>query len=164
MHPLLSNILISSLIISIIASFWLIFILWMNPRIFLHDYPPGIQAKVPPKHEEEKKLSIWLGIPFILFLIIAPFFSTLAVRVQLGKQFWILWLSASGVFFIFNLVDWLILDWLIFCTITPAFLVIPGSEGMPEYKDYRFHFIGFLKGTLISIIIGFLIAGVIWFL
>jgi hypothetical protein len=48
--------------------------------------------------------------------------------------------------FVFNVVDWLILDWFMFCTLTPRLVVIPGSEGLAAYKDYGFHFRGFLHG------------------
>lgn len=150
------------LIISLIASVWLMFILWVNPRIFLHDYPPGIQAKVPPKTKQEKQLSYWLGIPFILILIVGPLLSTLSIEKQVGANFWMLWFYAAGLIFIFNLVDWLILDWLFFCSITPKIMVIPGSEGMKEYKDYRFHFIGFLKGMGFTAVGGLLIAIIVY--
>jgi len=56
------------------------------------------------------------------------------------------------------------LDWLLFCTITPGFVVIPGSEGMEEYKDYWFHFRGFLKGTIFSIAAGLVIAAIVMLL
>ena len=48
--------------------------------------------------------------------------------------------------FVFNLFDLLVLDWLLFCTIQPRMMVLPGTQGMAGYRDYRFHFIGFLKG------------------
>jgi hypothetical protein len=32
-------------------------------------------------------------------------------------------------------------------------MVLPGTEGMAGYRDYRFHFVGFLKG------LGFCAAG-----
>jgi len=35
-----------------------------------------------------------------------------------------------------------VLDWLIFVTIQPDFVVIPGTEGLAGYKDYGFHFLG----------------------
>jgi hypothetical protein len=54
-----------------------------------------------------------------------------------------IFLSVAGVVFLFNLVDWLILDWLIVCTITPKFMVLPGTEGMAGYKNYATHFRGF---------------------
>jgi len=69
--------------------------------------------------------------------------------------------SVSGVLFLFNVVDWLILDWLIFCTFTPAFAVIPGTEGMAGYKNYAMHFRGFLIGTVFSAAAGLVIAGII---
>jgi len=59
--------------------------------------------------------------------------------------------------FLFHLVDWLILDWLIVCTITP-FVVIPGTEGMAGYNNYAMHFRGFLIGMVISVVMGVLIA------
>lgn len=158
----IAKILVDGLIISLVASACLLLIMSINPRIMLHDYPAAIQAKVPPKTEKEKQLSYWLGIPFILILFIGPLISTLLVAEQLGSQFFLLWLHASGVIFIFNVFDWLILDWLIFCTITPKIMVIPGSEGMQEYKDYRFHFIGFLKGAIFSLLGGLFVAAIVW--
>jgi hypothetical protein len=78
--------------------------------------------------------------------------------------FWVLFINSFSVAFIFNLVDWLILDWLMFCTITPGFLVITGTEGMAGYKDYLFHFRGFLIGSVLSAIAGLVIATIVLFL
>lgn len=50
---------------------------------------------------------------------------------------------------IVSVVDLLLLDWLIFCKITPDFIVIPGTEGMETYKDFNFHIKGFFKGIVI---------------
>jgi hypothetical protein len=148
-------------ILSLLASLWLVLSLWVNPRIFLHDYPPKIQEKVPPKTEAERRLSYVFGVPFMLLLLLGSFFSTLSLKAQGNAQFWELWLNATGVVYVFNVVDWLILDWLMFCTLTPRFVVIPGSEGMAEYKDYGFHFRGFLHGTVYSGLGGLIIAGVV---
>jgi len=53
----------------------------------------------------------------------------------------------------------LILDWLIFVTIQPSFIVIPGTEGMAGYKDYWFHFqVSFLGWVQwVSILVGGLV-------
>jgi hypothetical protein len=75
-----------------------------------------------------------------------------------------IFLSAAGVIFLFNLVDWLILDWLIVCTITPKFMVLPGTEGMAGYKNYGIHFRGFLIGTILACVIGLLITVALVFL
>jgi hypothetical protein len=150
------------LIVSLFASLWLMITLRVNPRIALQDYPAKIQEKVPKKTKSEKRLSYVFGIPFLLMLLLGSFFSTLSLKEQGDIKFLPLWLNAAGVLWVFNIVDWLILDWLIFCTLTPRFIIIPGSEGMAEYKDYRFHFYGFLKGTVFSMIGGLIIAGIVY--
>jgi hypothetical protein len=98
----------------------------------------------------------------MLMLLLGPFFSTLSLKTYGEAQFLAFWLNAAGVMWVFNIVDWLILDWLKFCTLTPRFVIIPGSEGMAEYKDYGFHFRGFIKGTPFSIIGGLIIAGIVY--
>src|SRR4030042_3840184 len=160
----LNKILTDGAILSLLASLWLILALWVNPRIFLHDYPIKIQEAVPKKTRTERQLTYVFGVPLMLLLILVPFFSTFSMKLQGEAQFWKLWLNAAGVMWVFNIVDWLILDWLMFCTLTPRFVVIPGSEGMAEYMDYGFHFRGFLKGTVFSILGGLIIAGVVYLL
>jgi hypothetical protein len=155
------KILTDGAILASLASSWLILALWENPRIFLHDYPPKIQEKVPKNTKVERRHSYVFGIPFMLLLLFGSFFSTLSLKEHGNIPFLALWLNATGVVWVFNIVDWLILDWLMFCTLTPRFVVIPGSEGMAEYKDYRFHFRGFLKGTALSIFGGLIIAGIV---
>jgi hypothetical protein len=153
-------------IFSAIASLYLFVILYINPRLFLQDYPEDIQRAVPQKSSEERRLSILLGTPFLILLFVGPLVSTLSFSHQSGGE--LSYLAASfhafSVVFIFNLVDWLVLDWLIFCTITPSFLVIPGTEGMAGYKDYAFHFRAFRVGTVLSIIEGFIIGAVVMIL
>jgi hypothetical protein len=61
--------------------------------------------------------------------------------------------------FVFNLFDLLVLDWLFFCTIQPRAMLLPGTEGMAGYRDYRFHFIGFLRGLGFCLVGGLVIAG-----
>jgi hypothetical protein len=154
-----TGILVHGTLVSLVASIVLMVGLKINPRLFLQDYPGAIQRKVPPQSGREKKLSYLLGIPFMLVLVLGPFLSTLALKKAGETSFLELWLNAAGILIFFNVVDWLILDWLIFCTLTPRFLVIPGSEDMAEYKDYRFHFRGFLLGTFFSCLGGLIIAG-----
>ena len=61
---------------------------------------------------------------------------------------------------VWNSVDLLVMDWLIFCTIQPKFMILPGSEGHPAYKDYYFHFRGFLIGCVYSAIGGVVCGGI----
>lgn len=125
------------------------------------DYPQAIQEMIPPKDEQERKLSLILGIPFLILLFGIPLFSTIFLKKHNPDfSFLSLAFNAFGVAFAFNIMDWLILDWLIFCTITPKVMVLPGSEGAAAYKNYWFHFRGFLIGTVFSIVTGLIIGGV----
>ena len=162
----ISKILLDGALLSILASLSIISILGFNPRLFLQDYPDEIQAAVPPKTDLEKRQSLITGIPFLLILLAVPFISTLILKRQSGEMisFSPLFFNAFGVAFFFNLVDLLVLDWLMFCFITPGFLVIPGTEGMKAYKDYGYHFRAFLIGTVLSIAAGLIIAGLVVFL
>jgi hypothetical protein len=160
---ILGRILFDGAILSVAASLILIASLWFNPRLFLQDYPAEIQEKVSPKTDKEKRQSLFVGIPYLLILIAVPFLSTLAMkRGSAGEvPFLHLFLNAFGVTFTFNLVDLLLLDWLMFCTITPDFVVIPGTENMAAYKDYAYHFRASIKGTILSAVAALVIAGIV---
>ena len=162
----IGKIVLDGAVLSVLASLILIASLRFNPRLFLQDYPADIQSQVPPKTEKEKRQSVIVGIPFLLLLVVLPFISTLTLKRQDGGgvSFLQLFSNAFGVAFIFNLVDLLILDWLMFCTITPRFVVIPGTEGMAGYKDYYYHLKASGTGTILSLVAGLVIAGIVSFL
>ena len=157
----IGKILLDGSILSILASLLLIGTLHFNPRLFLQDYPQNIQSLVPAKTPKEKRQSLTVGIPFLLLLVVVPFLSTLSLLRQSAGEttFFQLFLHAFGVIFIFNIVDLIVLDWLMFCTWTPPFLVIPGSEGSEAYKDYFYHFKASIIGTALSVVGGLMIAG-----
>ena len=154
------KVLLDGSIYSLICSVFVLITLWRIPRIWLQDFPEDIQQKIPPKTDKEKKLSLMLGIPFLLLLFAGPFISGLSWKLNAGIHipFLSLFLHVFFIAMFFNVVDWLILDWLLVCTITPKFIVYPGTEGAKGYKDYQFHFIGFLKGSVISLISSLIIA------
>lgn len=154
---ILSTILIYGVPASLLIAGILLAMGWMNPRLMLQDYPKDIQAVVPPKTAQEKRQTLYWGIPFWLVLLGGPAAAALTAKAA-HQGFLEIFLSAFGVVFLFNLVDWLIIDWLIICTITPKFVVIPGTEGMAGYKNYAMHFKGFLIGTALSVIVGLIIA------
>ena len=160
------RIVLDGALLSIIASLLILVSLRINPRMWLQDYPQDIQDAVPPKTEREKRQALIVGVPFLVVLVAVPLISTLTLsrRSDGNTSFLQLFLNASGVAIIFNLVDLLLLDWLMFCTITPKFLVIPGTEGMEAYKDYGFHFRAFLIGTVLSIVAGLVLADIVWLL
>lgn len=121
-----------------------------NPRYMLQDYPQEIIATVQPKSNEEKKGAYYYGMPFLIILFLYPLVVGYMRKYNIDVSFLQNWIQIFLLMFSFNIVDLFIIDWLVFCTITPNFIIIPGSEGNPAYKDYRFHFIAFLKGSAFS--------------
>src|SRR5260370_545802 len=110
-------------------------------------------------------LNLWLLYSTFLPLFRSRFPASPAVLCSKEGEYGFLgiFVSAFGGPFLFNMVDWLILDWLIFCTFTPRFAVLPGTEGMAGYKNYAMHFRGFLIGTIYSAGIGVVIAVLVTF-
>lgn len=129
-----------------------------NPRVMLQDYPKDVQAAVPPKTAAERRETVWWSIPFLALLFGLPLAAALTLKLQRPDlSFFEAALVAFVVLVVFNLYDWLVLDWLVFCTITPRFVVLPGTEGMAGYRDYGMHFRGFLIGLGLSIVASVLI-------
>ena len=157
---ILATILVYGVPGSLVLSALILAMLWHNPRLLLQDYPKDVRAAVPPKTLTEKRLSSYWAAVFLLLLIALLVLAALSAKAA-HQSFPGVFLSAFGVSFLFNLVDWLILDWLIVCTITPRFVVIPGTEGMAGYKNYAMHFKGFLVGTGVSVVMGVLIAALV---
>jgi hypothetical protein len=159
----IAKVLTDGFILSALSTLLILVSIRISPRLWLQDYPKDIQALVPPKTAQEQRQGLIFGIPFLLLLIGFPLFSTYSVAQQVMGEisFFVLFLHAFGVAFVFNLVDLLIIDLLVFCMITPRFIIIPGSEGAAGYKDYMFHFRGFLIGTVFSGIVGLIGAGLV---
>jgi len=99
-------------------------------------------------------LAVLLGIVAMSFL---------GVRTNAGGDipFLAAFIHLFVMFTVFNLLDWLVLDWLIVVTIRPSFIILPGTEGLAGYEDYGFHFRGFLIGIMITFVTSLLVAGVV---
>jgi len=160
----LGRILIDGAAVSLVASVALAAVLWYNPRLLMNDYPPEIRQLVPPKTDRESRLGLIVGMPFLLVLLLGPLVSTWAMKRSAGGSvpFWVLATQAFGVGLVFNLVDLVMVDWLVFCTITPRFLVLPGSEGAEGYKDYMFHARAALKGTVFCVLWGLIVGAIVY--
>ena len=150
-------------LLSVVASTYLLVLLRFNPRMFLKHFPKEIREIVPPKSEKERRMSILLGVPLGLMFIGSTFASALLWRAsaQGSPSFWELFAHVFALFFLFNLVDLLILDWLVVCRFTPRWLIIPGTEHIAMPKDYLYHFKGFLIGTASSVFVGLVVAALL---
>lgn len=159
----LTQALCDGLIISVMLYGWVLIILKINPRFELKSYPKSITDAVPKQTPDEKKRFLLLAIPMLVVIITYVGYTMITTYQDSYYTFGILFLHLLVIFVIANLVDLLIMDWLLFCTIKPAFMRMPGTDKHHiGYRDYHYHFIGFLKGTSISVAAAAIIAAVIW--
>ena len=100
---------------------------------------------------------------FLGLLIGAPLTSALLWRTATLEthSFWERFAYAFGVLFIFNLVDLLILDWLIVCKFRLRWVILPGAEHIAMPIPYLHHFKEFLMGAVGLVIVGLAIAALI---
>ena len=134
----------------------------MNPEILLNDYPPDIREKHGPMSARSKRqrVPVTIVIGAVVLGIVTVSFS--AVRANSGGKipFLTAFFHLFIMFSVFNVVDLLLLDWLL-VAIGPSLLVLPGTEGSAGYKDYWFHFRGFLIGAVLIFVASGLMAGVV---
>lgn len=62
----------------------------------------------------------------------------------------------------FALWDTLVLDLLIFCKLTPRFIVIPGTV-REDYSNMKYHLVSGTKGVLISVVFSGVLAAILAF-
>ncbi|MEM9386687.1 MAG: hypothetical protein AAGA68_16630 [Pseudomonadota bacterium] len=121
-----------------------------EPRLWLHHFPEQMQALVPAKTAAEKRLERRWGVPIIGCMIVLP----LAVAMWRHQTHGFTYLDAYLFLWIatqtFNLMDLLVLDWLVTVRWSPPWMQLQGAESMKRYDNYWFHFVGFLKGLLIG--------------
>jgi hypothetical protein len=160
MMMLMFTVLLYGLLLSISLSTLIMAMLVRNPRLMLHSYPKDICAAVAPKTPAERRESARWAAIFLAVTAAFPLGAALVSK-RAGGDFLEAAGTAFGVVFLFNLIDWLVLDWLIFCTITPRFVVLPGTAGMSGYKDYGMHVSGFLVGRVLSAVLGIAVATIV---
>lgn len=162
MFPWTSLFIDLAILIAVFTVFVVGTVLW-KPRIWLHDFPADIQAMAPPKTAEEKRLTKLVAVPFIIIFLGLPIVLALDLKTVLGANFSFLtaWLYGYVLYFGVNLWDLVALDWPGFALIDPQNPPIPGTAGAAGYRDYAFHFYGFLKGSVMSVVFAAFFAGMI---
>lgn len=144
---------------------WIIYvyvIVKFFPWQMLHDYPKDIQKASTLKEPTDRqkmnsKMFGWLGG---LAIICTPIVWGIAQFRQGEASFLKLFVFIFIVVMMWNVIDLLIMDWLIICTITPKWVVIEGTDGCKGYKDYMFHFKGFLIGCVYTTISAVVFSGI----
>lgn len=141
------NLLTHLIIYNLTASILIYGSLAYNPRLWLHRMPPDVRGKVSEKTPEERKLFVWIGLPFVLLLFVYPIVYAAQRDANLLTRLWLL----LSFFASFALWDTLVLDLLIFCKITPRFVIIDGTS-REDYSNVRYHLVAGAKGLAMSIV------------
>lgn len=153
----IKRILVDGTILSVLLSLLIYGSLYVDPLMWVGDYPPDIQAAMGVVDVPLSRAVI-VGVLFLGVIVGVVLRSNAKLRRQNeGKlSFLTAFINSALIFLFFAAWDLLVLDWLIFVTIQPGFVVIPGTEGLAGYKDYWFHFeVSFLGWTQwVSILVG----------
>jgi len=156
----IKSILIDSTILCALLGLIVAGSLYYNAEIWLHDYPPEIQAAVGPKSAEAETQTLIIVIPMILIMVGIPLYSNLRLKKRNGGQlsFWTAFINVFLISTAFNLFDLLFLDaW--FTYMTPKAWIIPGTaELMKQYNTFAFHATGAAKGLLLSLVFSLILA------
>jgi hypothetical protein len=133
--------------------------LYLNPRIMLASYPKEVQARLPPLTPSEKRQQTVLGIFVWGYALVGLFYANAQFAARSGQAAFLpLFLNTYLVFEIVNLFDLLVIDYLVLLVLKPPSLFIPGTLALGQDHGFGFHFKGFLKGSVLGVVISAVIA------
>lgn len=129
----------------------------------LDDYPPAIQERYGrPKSARGRRVAAWVGV-FVWGVCGIPLMTLAMVELgdalDGGLAFLPAAICAALVFATLSVYDLIVLDWIILVGLRPRLLVLPGTEGMPEYGDMGFHLAAALKGSPLIVVVGLVTGG-----
>lgn len=133
-----------------------------RPMIWIHDAPAEVRAVAPPLTDDDRRVRRIVVVLFFGWMLVVLVVSLLALR-QLGGgvvSFRDVALSTFLIWMTFNVVDLLLLDWLLLNVIRPDIFTFPVTAVENPFGGYTYHFIGFLKGTLMGAVFSLIVAAV----
>lgn len=158
---ILQNGLLYGFLLSFLLCLTMLVCFYINPEIWVGDYPPDIKARYTPVRSDTQHHKRLAALAFIIVLVGVLALSIQQLNHLIGSlTFWSVFLSSFTTLLVFNIFDLLVLDWLLFNTLQPKMIILPGTEGMAGYKDYAFHFYGFLKGLVFCLVGALICAGI----
>ena len=155
-----SSALLHGLALSVVLGAVIVASLRWNAEAWLGDYPPDIRDAFGPMSERARRQRIVVAVVFgLVFLGAVGFGLAWLHRAHGSPGFVEVFLYVFILVTTFNVFDLLVLDWLLFVTIRPDFIVLPGTGGMAGYEDYGFHFRAFLVGLAGTVALALFLAG-----
>ena len=163
LSPIISNALVFGVVLGSILFTTILVVVRINPEIMLRDYPPDVQAEHGPMSDRSKRqrLVVAILVLAVMFGVIVASLAPILDDAHAAGLFPTVFVHFFVMFSVINVLDWLVFDWLIVVRIRPSFLILPGTKGMAGYRDYAFHFRGFLIGILITLAASLLLAALI---
>lgn len=137
----------------------------INKEMWLDKYPPEVKAKWGPISKKARRQHFLFAISFFGVLIGALVYDVIRLeRVSATPpSFLAIFTSIVIVLVLFNLVDAVIIDWLILQVLWPGLARLPGTEDMAGNKDKQRWVKNLLKGFVLAPLAGLLVAGVVFF-
>jgi hypothetical protein len=152
------RILLDGALLSLAASIFLLVLMRFKPRMFIGHFPKEIREVIPPRSANERRMSLFLGLTVGVPGILALLWRT----TTLGSHFFRdVFAYLFGVLFFFNLVDLIVLDWLIVCWLQPHWTILPGTEKVIVRDPYLHHFKEFVMGTAGILVVSLAIAALL---
>jgi hypothetical protein len=132
------------------------------PRIWLDSAPAAVRQVVGAMSVRERQAKRVVSLVTVIG-VLALIVQSVVRLIALGGGYVSFLDIALSVFLltqVFNIIDLLLIDWLLLVTIRPSFLMFPGTEHLADDRDYGFHFRGFLKGVFGSLIVSLIVASI----
>ena len=162
MFPL-AQVLINSILLSLVFGVIVVGSLRWNPRIWIQDFPEAIRATQPPLTPSEKRQQRLVTVVFLTALIGLPLWFNAQLKASMGESFTFstAFLSTWLMFQVVNLFDAVVLDWLYLVVMRPSYIILPGTEGlMSAMTDVRWHVMNYFKGVVIVSVLALPVAAV----
>lgn len=113
----------------------------LDRRLWLDDYPPDIRAAVGNAVTAPLAVRVIVAGVFLTLMLGGLLCSNRLMARDLGRPvgFGRSFAHTFALILIVSVIDLLVVDWLVFTAWEPAFVVFPGTESLPGYKDNGFH-------------------------
>ena len=156
-HSLLYGAILSAALTALIVGS----LIW-RPMIWIGDAPPDVQAAAPPMSASDRRFKRIAGLAMIGLMLGLVAMALAGLREMSGGMltFFDAFLTTFIVFETFNLVDLLIIDWLLIEWRQPRLFAVPGMDGTVLTVGYGHHFRDFLKGTAGGVVMSLVVAAV----
>ncbi|AWE41583.1 MULTISPECIES: hypothetical protein [unclassified Actinobaculum] len=132
------------------------------PFTMEHDYPEDVRKVAnikPPSSRQKRTGMLFATLSLSLTFALLVFFGVSGIR-DVGQGFLPMFIRVWVICMVWNVVDLVVVDWFLICALACKYFLLPGTEGYTGNKNYRFHFKGFLKGSVAMTCMASIAAGV----